>query len=177
MECQVQCALAPEVWWRAVLTGHWQALVCRSWRLKAEKWDQDHFSTPIARLLEFSEATGQGLHLLIIDWKNQNCLQWGQSNLVDPAESPKNWFTKLGFWEHFVSFSKEKQQKTEFTNFLQSGSRKFTKSDFSGLAPIRRVLKDDDQHFFGKVGINFPPPTPKSADFTSWTWLRKKSSY
>ena len=25
--------------------------------------------------------------------------------------------------------------------------------------------------------INFPPPTPKSAVFTSWTWFRKKSPY
>ena len=34
-------------------------------------------------------------------------------------------------------------QNTEFTNnFLLSGPRKFTKSDFSGLAPIRRVLTE-----------------------------------
>ena len=26
-------------------------------------------------------------------------------------------FTKPGFWEHFVDFSQEKQQNTEFTKF------------------------------------------------------------
>ena len=66
--------------------------------------------------------------------------QQGQSNLVDPAEWPKIGFTKPDFWEHFVSFSQEKQQNTSSLNFLQSGPRKFTKSDFSGLAPIQRVL-------------------------------------
>ena len=52
----------------------------------------------------------------------------------------ENWFTKPGFWEHFVSFSQEKQQPQGSLNFFQSGPRKFTKSDFLGLAPIRRVL-------------------------------------
>ena len=28
-----------------------------------------------------------------------------------------------------------------------------------------------------KIKTIFPPPTPKSADFTSWTWFRKKSPY
>ena len=38
-------------------------------------------------------------------------------------------------------FPREKQQNTESElKFLQSGPRKFTKSDFSGLAPIRKVL-------------------------------------
>ena len=41
----------------------------------------------------------------------QNCLQWGRSNLVDPAGSPKNSFTKPGFWEHFVDFSPGKTAK------------------------------------------------------------------
>ena len=53
----------------------------------------------------------------------------------------ENWFTKPGFREHFVDFSQEKLCKTQSSlNFLQSGPRKFTRSDFSGLAPIRRVL-------------------------------------
>ena len=46
-------------------------------------------------------------------------------------------FTKLGLWQDSVEFSQQKQQNTEFTKFLQSGPRKLTKSDFSGLAPIR----------------------------------------
>ena len=49
-------------------------------------------------------------------------------------------FTKPGFWEDFVNFPQEKQQNTKFTKFFQFGPRKFTKSDFSGLAPIQRVL-------------------------------------
>ena len=40
-----------------------------------------------------------------------------------------------------MSVFPRKNSKTESSlNFLQSGPRKFTKSDFSGLAPIRRVL-------------------------------------
>ena len=34
------------------------------------------------------------------------------------------------------------QQNTEALNCLQSGPRKFAKSDFSALAPIQRVLKN-----------------------------------
>ena len=34
-----------------------------------------------------------------------------------PRGVAENWFTKPGFWEHFVSFSNEKQQNTEFTKF------------------------------------------------------------
>ena len=43
---------------------------------------------------------------------------------------------KPGFWEHFVSVSYEKQQNIwSSLNFLQSGPRKFTKSDFFGIGP------------------------------------------
>ena len=42
--------------------------------------------------------------------------------------------------EAFCQFFQKKQQNTEFTKFFQSGPQKFTKSDFSGLAPTRRVL-------------------------------------
>ena len=63
-----------------------------------------------------------------------------------PRGVAQNWFTEPGFWEHLVNFSKEKQQNTlsktqSSLNFLQSGPRRFTKSDFSELAPIRRVLR------------------------------------
>ena len=30
----------------------------------------------------------------------------------------ENSFTKPGFWEHFVDFSQEEQQNTEFTKFF-----------------------------------------------------------
>ena len=70
----------------------------------------------------------------------QNRLQWGRSNLVDPAEWPK-----IGLLNRdsgsILSVFPRKNSKTESSlNFLQSGPRKFTKSDFSGLAPIRRAL-------------------------------------
>ena len=39
-------------------------------------------------------------------------------------------------------FPRKKQQTQSPLNYLQSRPRKFTKSDFSGLAPIRRVLID-----------------------------------
>ena len=40
-----------------------------------------------------------------------------------------------------MSVFPRKSSKTQSSlNFLQSGPRRFTKSDFSGLAPIRRVL-------------------------------------
>ena len=58
-----------------------------------------------------------------------------------PRGVAENSFTKPGFWEHFVDFTQKKSSKTQSSlNFLQSRPRKFTKSDFSGLAPIRRVL-------------------------------------
>ena len=34
-----------------------------------------------------------------------------------PRGVAENSFTKPGFWEHFVDFSHEKQQNTEFTKF------------------------------------------------------------
>ena len=72
-----------------------------------------------------------------------------------PRGVAENWFTKLDFGEHFVSFSWEKNSKTQSSlNFLQSGPRKFTKLIFSGLAPIQWVLIQVDNVFWfdsGKV--------------------------
>ena len=48
-------------------------------------------------------------------------------------------FTKPGFWEHFVDFPRKNSKTQSSLNFLQSEPRKFTKSDFSGLASIRWV--------------------------------------
>ena len=67
-------------------------------------------------------------YMLLLVATKMNCLQWGRSNLVDPAGILSN-------------FSWEKNSKTESSlNFLQSGPPKFTKSKFSGLAPIRWAL-------------------------------------
>ena len=69
--------------------------------------------------------------------KNWNCLQWGRSNLVDPAGWPKigllNWILGSSLWV----FPRQKAK----LNFLQSRPRKFTKLIFSGLAPIQWVRK------------------------------------
>ena len=65
----------------------------------------------------------------------QNCLQWGRSNLVDPAESPRIRLLNRDLGT-FLSISPRRNSKTlSSLNLLQSGPRKFTKSDFSGLAP------------------------------------------
>ena len=47
-------------------------------------------------------------------------MQWGRSNLVDPAESPKIGLLNRDFGRilgGFVDFSLEKQPNTEFTKF------------------------------------------------------------
>ena len=49
--------------------------------------------------------------------RNQNCLQWGRSNLGDPAESREICLLNRDFGNIFVDFSQEKQQNTEFTKF------------------------------------------------------------
>ena len=74
--------------------------------------------------------------------KIQNCLQWGRSNLVDPAEWPKIHLLNRDIGEHFVDFPRKNSKTQSSPNFLQSGPRKVTKSGFSGLAPIRWVLKN-----------------------------------
>ena len=68
---------------------------------------------------------------------NQNCLQWGQSNLADPVESPKIRSLNWDFGNILSIFPKKNSKTQSSLNFLQSGSRRFTKSDFSGLAPIQ----------------------------------------
>ena len=50
---------------------------------------------------------------------------------------------KRGFGEHFDDISQGKQQTQSALNFYQSGPRKFTKADFSGLVPIQRVLNKE----------------------------------
>ena len=57
-----------------------------------------------------------------------------------PRRVAENWLTKPGFGEHFVSFPRRNSRTQSSLIFFQSGPRKFTKSDFSGLAPIQRVL-------------------------------------
>ena len=65
----------------------------------------------------------------------QSRLHWGRSNLVEPAEWPKIGLRNRDFGSILSIFPAQSS-----LNFLQSGPRRFTKSDFSGLAPIQRVL-------------------------------------
>ena len=68
-------------------------------------------------------------------------LESGRSNLVDPAEWPKIGLLNRDFGSILSVFPRKNSKTQSSLNFLQSGPLKFTKSDFSGLAPIRRVLK------------------------------------
>ena len=80
-----------------------------------------------------------------------NCLHWGRSNLVDPAEWPKigSLNQVLDLLADFCQFFSRKNSKTQSSlNFLQSGRRNFTNSKFSGSAPVRRVLMVC--HFLGQ---------------------------
>ena len=79
----------------------------------------------------------------------QNRLQIGRSNLVDPAEWPKSGLLNRDFGSISSVFPRknsktQSSQKIFFSpdpgNLLNLIFRKFTKSDFSGLALIRRVL-------------------------------------
>ena len=70
-----------------------------------------------------------------------NCLQWGRSNLADPAEWPKICLLNRDFGHILSNFPRKNSKTQSSLNFLLSGPRKLTKSDFSGLAPIRRVLR------------------------------------
>ena len=70
--------------------------------------------------------------MTLINW---NCLQWGRSNLVDPAGWPKigllNWL-----WGAFCTFFLGKTaQNTEFTKFSSVRTPEFTKSVFFGIGP------------------------------------------
>ena len=50
---------------------------------------------------------------------SQNCLQWGRSNLGDPAESPKIRLLNRDFGNILSIFSQEKNSKTQSSlNFL-----------------------------------------------------------
>ena len=74
-----------------------------------------------------------------------------------PRGVAENWFTKPGF--------ARKTSKTQSSlNFLQSGPRRFTKSDFSGLAPIWRVLyfRQPEVRQVVGVGVSETLPSLKS---------------
>ena len=72
--------------------------------------------------------------------QEQNRLQWGRSNLVDPAEWPKIGLLNRDLGSILSVFPRKNSKTQGSLNFLQSGPRKFTKSDFSGLAPIQWAL-------------------------------------
>ena len=69
-----------------------------------------------------------------------------------PRGVPENWFTKPGFWEHFVSFSQEKQQNTEFTKFSSVRTPEIYQIWFFGIGPDP-AGSDIFLLFFGKPGL------------------------
>ena len=72
-----------------------------------------------------------------------------------PAGSPKIRLLNRAFG-NILSIFPWKNSKTQSSlNFLQSGPRKFTKSDFSGLAPIRRVLKSLEFYLVTSVALSY----------------------
>ena len=52
---------------------------------------------------------------------SQNCLQWGRSNLVDPAEWPKIRLLNRDLGKKFVKLSQENSKTQSSLNFNQSG--------------------------------------------------------
>ena len=59
-----------------------------------------------------------------------------------PHGVAENSFTKLGFGENFVDFPRKKSKTQSSLNFLRSGPRKFTKSDFwIGPDPVSSELR------------------------------------
>ena len=111
-------------------------------------WDAGRVPRCQWQFAEMSKALVQSAS----DWKsnyplanwnrssNQNCLQWGRSNSVDPAVSPKIRLLNRDFGNMLSILPRENSKTLSSLNFLQPGPPKFTKSEFSGLAPVRRVL-------------------------------------
>ena len=61
---------------------------------------------------------------------------------IGPVQLAENWFTNRDFGSILSVFPRKGSKTQSSLNFLQSGPRKFCKSDFSGLAPIRRALSN-----------------------------------
>ena len=83
----------------------------------------------------------------------QNRLQWGQSNLVDPAEWPKIGLLNRDFGSMLSVFLWKNSKTQSSLNFFIPDPRTFTKSAFSELAPIRWGLNfvtshDTPQHLW-----------------------------
>ena len=67
--------------------------------------------TKIAQLLLLQYVWASGAlsnHMIVLE-----LFAIGRSNLVDPVEGAKTWFTKPEFWEDFVDLSREKKRKTQ----------------------------------------------------------------
>ena len=82
----------------------------------------------------------------MIEWfSNQTCndteksepFAIGPVHLVDPAEWPEISLLNRGFGSMLSIFLRKSSKTRSSLNFLQSGPRKLTKPDLSGLAPVR----------------------------------------
>ena len=103
----------------------------------------DYFLTLITVYRQFPKLLFLLLHLIwlfIIIFLDRNCLQWGRPNLVDPVEWPKFCLLNRDFGNISSIFPRKHSKTQSSLKFVQSGPRKLTKSDLSGLALIRRVL-------------------------------------
>ena len=86
-------------------------------------------------------------------------------NLVDPAGWPKIGLLSRDFGSILSVFPRKKSKTQSSLNFLQSGPPKFSKSDFSGLAPIRRVLNIVGCQFEGQRRKKRTRPPPPKENF------------
>ena len=93
---------------------------------------RNKFRTPSRKVLE--------AHFLRFGLPGQNRLQWGRSDLGDPAEWPKIGLLNRDFGSILSVFPWKNSKTQSSLNHFQSGPRRFTKYNFSGLAPIRWVL-------------------------------------
>ena len=62
------------------------------------------------------ENLPQKMFKVVGQWKSE-LFAMGPVQFSRPRGVAETSFTKSGFWEHFVDFSQEKQQNTEFTKF------------------------------------------------------------
>ena len=76
-------------------------------------------------------------HKLCAPLSKSELFAMGSVQFSYPAESPKICLLNRVLGKLLSIFPRKKKQNTESLNFLQSGPPKFSKSDFSGLAPIR----------------------------------------
>ena len=97
----------------------------------------------------------------------------GPVQLVDPAEWPKIGLLNRVFGNILSILPRKNSKPQSSLNFLQCRPRKFTKSDFSGLAPIRWIptiavfgVREFPKHY--SWDLSEPRETQKPKSPSSW---------